>query len=407
MEIPSEEAGVRTALIKYLLVVKEFHSKLYSPAIIGKMEAFFPQSPISSSQEPLIVRLARTEKEWLNELFSCLNVIGQTMTNLENWRTWFLDLMENLEFTEQNIQKLTKGPDLVLEELRSHKLDKGYVRLIVNNGTSDFLELITETRKLLDQLVALHSFIQELQSPVLQIVEDRLDRLKDVKYPELLNQMQQLIAATYNAPGHEDFLRNLSKLLHIFGGWRQMLRLDDPELDSPEAMSTFIENTRTVVNTMIELTKAFEGFINARNLADYFVRQAELSIIRMMLTYEGRAESWWITFIEASPEQIVHIIPNQLDPHQLLIGVTHSLALLEDLENRLLPQIPSVKTTLGELGNFLQSPSIKLYEEIYQKRLMIWNRYEPQWLNALIQLRNQLHYQLKKKRTQNEMQVEG
>jgi len=343
-----------------------------------------------------VVELARAERNWLDELFSCLNTIEQMLTNLENWRSWFMELVENLEFTNQNIQQLTKGPDVIFDELQNLKLDEGFIRLVVNNATNDFMELVPQTRQLLDELIQKDVYIQSLQSPVLEIVEQRLSRLKEVNYAELLTQMQQLIAATYNAPTKEDFLLNLSKLLHIFGGWRRMLQLEDPELDSPRAMEQFLEGVRSTVRNMTQLTHAFEGFIKARNLADYYVRQAELSLIRMMLTYEGHADSWWSTFIDSPFGEVAQLIPEQLDPHQLLIGVTHSLALLEDLENRLLPEMPSIQTTIGRLGEFLQSPTVKLYEEIYQTRLTTWNEYEPQWVRALIQLRTQLHALIKK-----------
>jgi hypothetical protein len=392
----NEEASVRTALTNYLLIVKEYYATLYPPPVLAKIEALFPPKPSPSSNEPQVIQLVRAEKHWLNELSSCLNTIEQMLTNLERWRSWFLDLVENLEFSSSNIQTLTKGPDVVLEELQSQKLDDGYIRLVVNNATADFMELIPQTRQLLDELVQKDEYIKSLKSPVLEIVEQRLSRLKDLNYPELLNQMQQLIAATYNAPTKENFLDNLSKLLHIFGGWRRMLQLEDPELDSPRAMEQFLDGVRNTVNTMTQLTRAFDSFIKARNLADYYVLQAELSLIRMMLTYEGHAESWWGNFMELRPEQVTRVIPEQLDPHQLLIGVTHSLALLEDLENRLLPEMPSIKTTIGRLSEFLQSPAVKLYEEIYQTQLSTWSQYEPQWVHALIQLRGQLHALIKK-----------
>jgi len=392
----NEEAEVRTALINYLIIVKEYYTKLYPPLVLTKIDVLFPPKPSPSSKEPIVVQLTTAEKYWLNRLFSCLNTLEQMLTNLERWRSWFLDLVENLEFTNANIQTLTKGPDIVLDELRSHKLDEGYIRLVVNNTATDFMVLVPQTRQLLDELIQQDDFIQNLQSPVLEIVEKRLHRLKEVNYAELLSQMQQLIAATYNAPTKEDFLGNLSKLLHIFGGWRRMLQLEDPELDSPRAMEQFLEGVRSTVKTMTQLTRAFEGFVKARDLADYYIHQAELSLIRMMLTYEGNAESWWGTFMELASEEVNRFIPDRLDPHQLLIGVTHSLALLEDLENSLLPEMPSIKTTIGRLAEFLQSPAVKLYEEINQTRLATWNEYKPQWVNMLIQLRNQLHALIKK-----------
>ncbi len=394
--LASEEAAVREALLLYLLTVKEFYSKLYTPNITTRMETLFPYERISKSDEPKPVKLARAEKWWLKELFACLTTIKQTMDNLDRWRFWFLTLIENLEFTKDKIMVLTKGPDEVLREIKSHKMDEGYVRLIVNNTTNDFLDYVSETRQLLDKLLTMDNYIKSLKSPVLSIVEERLERLKEVKYGDLLTQMQQLLAATYNAPNHDDFLRNLASLLHIFGGWRRMIQLDDHALDDPEAMEKFVKETQKTINSLTDLTQKFHGFVEARNLADYYIRQAELSLIRMMLSYEGNPEKWWLEYLNARSEEISRFVPEKLDPHQLLIGVTHSLALHEDLEQRLLPQIPNIKTTVGELGVFLQSPALQMYEEINQIRLTLWTEYEKEIVSLLKRLRNGLHHLIKR-----------
>lgn len=393
--IASKEIAVREALLTYLLKIKEFYAELYSPAIVTKMEALFPAEQIQETDEPYFVLLARAEKWWLNNLFLSLTTIDQMLTNIERWRDWFLNLVENLEFTKESIMSLTKGPEVVLEELKRHRVDKGYVRLIVNNATNDFLEYIKETRQLLDQLLKMDPFIQRLESPVLQIVEVGLSRIKKVNYQELLLEMQQVLAATYNAPNHDDFLRNLATLLHIFAGWRQMLEFDNTPIDNLDAMEKFVKETRKTVNEMAQLTRKFEEFVEARSIADYYLRQAELSIIRMMLSYEGTAEKWWLNYMQATPEEVPDFIPAKLDAHQLLIGVTHSLALFEDLEQRLLPQMPSLKTTVGQLGEFLQSPSIELYQEINQSRLVFWEEYEKALVSLLVKLRTALHELIK------------
>ncbi|MFX1565495.1 MAG: hypothetical protein ACFFCH_05850 [Promethearchaeota archaeon] len=389
--VASKTEIVQEALLNYLQSVKTFYAELYSPSNITKMEALLPTEQIGQSDEPIFIRLARAEKWWLSNLFLSLSKIDQILTNIERWRMWFLDLVDNLEFTEENIQLLTKGPDAVYDYLSSRKLDEGYVRLVVNNATNDFLEYIHGTREILDELVSLDEFIQRLESPVLQIVELRLQRIKEVNYKKLLQQMQQLLAATYNAPDQENFLRNLAALIHIFAGWRQMIQLDDSTLDKPEAISQFVKEARKTVNKLNQLTRNFQIFVESRNQADYYLRQAELSTIRMMLSYEGTAEKWWLEYIQADPEKIKGFIPEKLDSHQLLIGVTHSLALLEDLEQRLFPQMPSLKTTVGELGKFLQSNAIELYQEINQSRLALWEKYEKLLVSNLMKLRKALH----------------
>lgn len=396
METLSEEAEVRAALLNYLLMVKEFYSKLYTPEIVTKMSALLPVKENAQSLQPKVVRLGRAEKLWLGKLFACLTTIEKMLTNIERWRNWFFKLLRNLDFDEDNLPKLSKGQEVIFEELQKRRMDDGYIRLLINNSTTDFIELIADTRRLLEELVKLESFLQSLQSPVLELVEQRLYRMKEVEYMELLNQMQQLLAATYNAPTQEDILRNLAGLLDRFGEWRRMLQMEDPALDDPKAMHSFVKEARAKMNMMSDLTRAFKGFVEARSLADYYVRQAELSTIRMMLSYGGNAEQWWVTYLEANPDDIVRFIPENLDPHQLLIGVTHSLALLEDLDQRMLPQMPSIKTTVGQLGAFLQSPTIKLYEDITHHRLRFWDEYEPQWTSLLVKLRGHLHSQIKK-----------
>ncbi|MHA2427671.1 MAG: hypothetical protein ACXADB_06585 [Candidatus Hermodarchaeia archaeon] len=396
METLSEEAEVRAALLNYLLMVKEFYSKLYTPEIVTKMEALLPVEEFQKSQEPKFVCLARAERLWLGKLFACLTAIERIMATIDRWRDWFFKLLRNMDFDEENLPKLSKGQEVILKELQMRKMDEGYIRLVINNATTDFLELITSTRLLLEELVELEAFLKSLQSPVLELVEERLIKMKDVQYSDLLNQMQQLLAATYNAPTQDDLFRNLAALLDLFSEWRRMLQMDDPALDDPKAMRIFIKEIRAKLKMMSDLTQAFKGFVEARSLADYYVRQAELSTIRMMLSYGGNAEHWWVTYVEANSEDIVRFIPENLDPHQLLIGVTHSLALLEDLDQRMLPQMPSIKTTVGRLGEFLQSPTIGLYEDITQHRLGFWDEYEPQWTSLLVTLRGHLHSQIKK-----------
>jgi hypothetical protein len=161
-------------------------------------------------------------------------------------------------------------------------------------------------------------------------------------------------------------------------------------------VSLFI--SRKQVNEMNKLTRRFEEFVDARHLADYYIRQAELSTIRMMLSYEGTAKKWWVEYMAAEPEDIKRQIPSDFDANQLLIGVTHSLALLEDLEQRLLPQMPGLKTTVGELGQFMQSPAIELYHEINESRLMLWEEFEKQMVSLLVKLRSSLHELIKAKK---------
>lgn len=391
----TEQQRLRELLLNYFQMVREFYDKVNSPETFDRIQVIVPEDLVSRTSEPLSIRVARTEKQWIQRLLEAFTTINSLFSNLDRWRDWFLKLTKNLNLTDEDIYAFRKGPKSVLERLQSQKFDEGFVRLVVKNAASDFLENLSDTRNLLTELLQLRSFIELLESPELNTLETRLDRVSKVEHEEIVTQMQQTLAAVYNSPTYEDFLRNLADLLHMFGGWRLMLEIELPSLDNHKAMRESLAKARNRVKNISKLINAFRDFVEARNLADYYVRQAEFSIIRMMLTFEGNAEEWWRHFIEIQPRTIADIIPEPLDPHQLLIGVTHSLALLEDLDQRLLPQMPSIKTGIGELGKFLQSQTINKYSEIIRGRLDLWSEYGSQWVNHLTLLRKELHLILK------------
>jgi len=222
----------------------------------------------------------------------------------------------------------------------------------------------------------------------------RLDRVIAVKFPELLGQVQQLLAAAYNASTHEDFLRNLAALTHIFGGWQNVLGLyEGTQADSQQVVRT-IRRTGDEVSKLATLTRQLRDFVETRNTSYYYMRQAELSVIRMMLTDEGSSEQWWRMFLEEPIENILGSLPQKIDPHQLLIGVSHSLALLEDLQHRLLPKMPIQTTIVDEVVDFLKSPTLALYADAQRFRLSVWAEFYEKWLAQLTRLANALQREI-------------
>ena len=57
--------------------------------------------------------------------------------------------------------------------------------------------------------------------------------------------------------------------------------------------------------------------------------------------------------------------------------------------------MPNLKTTVSELGKFLQSPSLELYHEINHSRLTLWEEYSQQMVSLLVKLRTALHELIK------------
>jgi hypothetical protein len=382
----SEQQGARAALEDYLSVVRQFYKRLIEGTKPETLLALYEEPRSAEKSQPLALRLDRAERAWLDRLLQCFEGLEHGMANFERWREWYFALTRGLKLTEEDLRFMLKGPEVVLGKLREKALDKGYARLVVDTAASDFADILTETRPILDCLLALRPFAQKLESPWIDRMYTRLDRVIAVKFPELLGQVQQLLAAAYNASTHEDFLRNLAALTHIFGGWQNVLGLyEGPQADSQQVVKG-IRKTRDEVSRLATLTRQLKDFVETRNTCYYYMRQAELSVIRMMLTDEGSSEQWWRMFLEEPIENILGSLPQKIDPHQLLIGVSHSLALLEDLQHRLLPKMPIQTTIVDEIVDFLKSPALALYADAQRFRLSVWAEFYQKWLAQLTRL---------------------
>lgn len=386
----AERQGARAALEDYLSVVHHFYGRLIEGLKPEKLFALYQEPRSAERPQPLALRLDRAERAWLERLLQCFEGLEQGISNFERWREWFFSLTRALKLSNEDLRVMLKGPETVLTRLRERSLDKGYARLVVDTATGDFTEILADTRAILDRLLTLRSFAEKLESPWIVRMYDRLDRIIAVKFPELLGQVQQLLAAAHNASTHDDFLRNLAALTHIFGGWQSILGLnEDAQPDSQQVAKT-IKRTRDEVDRLTTLAQQFRDFVETRNTSYYYMRQAELSVIRMMLTDEGTAEQWWRMFLEEPIENILRSLPEKIDPHQLLIGVSHSLALLEDLQHRLLPKMPIQTTIVDQLVDFLKSPTLALYADNQRFRLSVWGEFYQKWLTELTRLGTEL-----------------
>lgn len=390
----AERQGARAALEEYLSIVHQFYLRLIEGLKPETLLALYEEPRSAEKSQPLAMRLDRAERAWLDRLLQCFEGLEHGMVNFERWREWYFSLTRGLKLTNEDLRSMLKGPDAVLARLREKTLDKGYARLVVDTAASDFADILGETRAILDRLLTLRLFAQKLESPWINKMYERLDRVIAVKFPELLGQVQQLLAAAYNASTHEDFLRNLAALTHIFGGWQNVLGLyEDTQADSQQVVKT-IRRTRDEVGRLATLTRQLKDFVETRNTSYYYMRQAELSVIRMMLMDEGGAEQWWRMFLEEPIESILGSLPRKIDPHQLLIGVSHSLALLEDLQHRLLPKMPIQTSIVDEVVDFLGSPTLALYADAQRFRLSVWAEFYQKWLAELTRLGDELQREI-------------
>jgi hypothetical protein len=390
----ADRQGARAALEEYLSVVHQFYQRLIEGLKPEILLALYEESKTADKKQPLAIRLDRAERAWLERLLDCFEALERGVANLERWREWYSSLTRALKLASEDLDSVRKGPKAVLAKLHEKVLDKGYARLVVDTAANDFTEILGETRTVLDRLLALRPFAQKLESPWVNKIYERLEPVIAVKFPQLLGQVQQLLAAAYNANMHDDFLRNLASLIHIFGGWQIVLGLpEDARADSQQVLRT-MERTRDEVNRLATLSRQLKDFVETRNTCYYYMRQAELSVIRMTLTDEGGAETWWRMFLDEPMKNVLGSLPQKIDPHQLLIGVSHSLALLEDLQHRLLPKMPIQATIVDEMVDFLKSPTLALYADAQRFRLSVWTDFYQKWLSGLIRLSQDLQREI-------------
>ncbi len=364
---------------------------MYAQEIKEKLVPLFETKPGIVKDEPWQIQFSRGESEFANTVLECFISINKSMIQLSLWQDWFMKLVSNLKLTDEEVLSLSKGPEVILERLRQKETDVGYFRLIVNNATNDFYDLLTPTTEVLNKLVELRPFFDKLKSPLFNEVLIRLDRLTEIKFNKLLSDMQKHITDAYNATNEEDFLRNFAALLHMFGGWRIVLLQDDTKLHQSGALRKLFQERSNLVEELNHLTDQFREYVEMRNTTNYHIRQSEMSIVRMMLTYGGNAEGWWFQFLATPPKDIAGIIPTSVDANQLLIGVTNSLSLLEDLDQRLHHKIPKISETMIKIAELLSSDPMKIYGESLIHRISIWEEFRPKWIKVLIQLKKELN----------------
>jgi hypothetical protein len=391
-----DQQGIKLILTDYFLVIKDFYDQMYAPAIKKKLSKLFEAESGLVKDEPWQIQFSRGENLFTNTVLDCLVTINSTMTQLSLWQEWFINLVNNLKLTNDNILTLSKGPDVIFEQLAQKETDVGYIRLIVNNATTDFFNLLTPTAGILGKLVELRPKFDQLKSPIFNEVLIRLDRLTEINFNKLLTDMQKHITDAYNSSNEEEFLRNFAALLHMFGGWRIILLQDKSKISQPGALRQLFQERSNLVEQMNQLTNQFQEYVEIRNTTNYHVRQSEMSIIRMMLTYGGNAEGWWFQFLNTPSKDLAELIPTSVDPNQLLIGVANSLALLEDLDQRISHKIPELSKSLMKLGELLASEPMKLYGETIVGRIKIWDEFRPKWIKHLRQLRKELNQQIQK-----------
>jgi hypothetical protein len=113
----------------------------------------------------------------------------------------------------------------------------------------------------------------------------------------------------------------------------------------------------------------------------------------MMLGYDGNPQQWWNTFITNPASDIPKILPKSINPKELLIGVSHSISLHEDLEHHLIPQSPVFIATFKQIAELLQSEVFTKYCQTIEYRLSIWDQFRLRWNRLLAQLQRELQHQ--------------
>jgi len=386
--------GWRPTLVQYFLMVKGYYKAFYAKASPSELLALFGEHPPAEKERPLPSRLARAEQRWLQRLLDCLTTVDRALTNLEHWRDWALSIIRGLNLTE-DIPLLVKGTNHILQQLQNQNLENEYTRWLISNANAEFTDILTETKRILNQLLNLKPFAERLESPWLHIVISGITRLTKPDHTKHLQQLQQTLTAAYTAPTNQTRLRHLATFLHTFATWLLQLPLPNMKTEDPRWMLKMIQEARHQVNTLKRLTIQLQTFVENHNALYYYFQQAELSIIRMMLTYGGDPEQWWANFITHPEKDTPTLIPPKLDPQQLLIGVTQSLSFIEDLEHRL-PRATKLIDTIDQLAQFLKSRPLTLYADNLRTRLAIWNQYRNKWTHLLTQLQKELQHTIKK-----------
>lgn len=387
------ESSWRPILVEYFTTIREYYDNIYAKTVTDELGSLFKEFYSKDESIPLPSKIMEAERLWLQHLLDSISIVSRSLTNLEHWRDWSTAFIYDLKLTSDDIPLLTKGEKTTLEKLQAQDLEEGFVRWILGTAITDFIDIVAETKEIQTHIISLQSFGHQLNSPWLLFICKISGQLQDPSHQKQLEMMQKTLNEAYYAPDHDSRLKNLATFLHLFTKWQLNLAPDGVEVDDPRWVIKMIEKAGGQVDRLKILGQRLRTLLKTRNAVNYYFEQAELSVIRMMLGYGGNPKQWWHSFVTSPSSKIRKMIPKELDPKELLIGVSHSLSLHEDLEHHLLPQSPVFIATFKQIAEFLQSTVFSKYCQTYEYRLSIWDQYRKRWNRLLKQLQRELQEQ--------------
>ncbi|MFX1562842.1 MAG: hypothetical protein ACFFDP_06005 [Promethearchaeota archaeon] len=380
-------------LVEYFTTVRDYYENHYTKTVVDEMSELCKEFIPKDKSMALPSKLVEGERLWLENLLESISVVGRTLTNLEHWRDWSTALIFDLKLATSDIPLLARGEKTAFQRIQAQGLEEGFVRWILGTAITDFIDIIAETKELLTQIMSLQSFGHQLNSPWLLFICRAFGQLQEQRHEKQLEDLQKALNDAYYATDHDTRLRNLATFLYLYTKWQLDLAPEGVEVNDPRWILKMIENAGGQVDRLKILTQRLRTLLKTRNAIYYYFEQAELSVIRMMLGYGGNPQQWWHTFITSPASEIPKIIPKNINLKELLIGVSHSLSLHEDLEHHLIPQSPVFIATFKQIAELLQSESFTNYCQTIEYRISIWDQYRTRWNRLLTQLQRELQHQ--------------
>jgi hypothetical protein len=387
------ESDWKSTLVEYFTTIREYYDDFYTKTVTDEMLSLFKEFIKENENKPFPSKLADAERLWFEHLIDSIGIVGRALVNLERWRTWSTSFIFDLKLTPDDIPIFARGEKTTLQKLQAQNLEAGFVRWILGTAITDFIDILAETKEILTHIISLQSFGHQLNSPWLLFICKVTGQLQDPKNEKQFEMMQKALNEAYYAQEHETRLKHLSTFLHLFANWQLNLAPDDVEVNDSSWVLKMIGNAGGQVDRLKILTQRLRTLLKTRNAIFYYFEQAELSVIRMMLGYGGNPQEWWRGFIARPPSEIPKLIPKDINLKELLIGVSHSLSLHEDLEHHLIPQSPVFIATFKQISEFLQSTVFNNYCQTIEYRISIWDQYRKRWNRLLSQLQNELQVQ--------------
>jgi len=380
-------------LVEYFTTIRDFYENQYTKTVIDEMSVLFREFISKDESAALPSKLVEGERLWLENLLESINVVSRALTNLDHWREWLSAFIFDLKITISDIPLLARGEKTVYEKLQAQGLEAGFVRWILGTAITDFIDIIAETKELLTHIISLQSFGHQLNSPWLLFICRAYGQLQESRHEKQLEDLQKALNDAYYAPDHDTRLRNLATFVYLFIRWQLDLAPEGVEVNDPRWILKMIENAGGQVDRLKIIIQRLRTLLKTRNAIYYYFEQAELSVIRMMLGYGGNPQRWWNSFITCTASEIPKKIPKDINPKELLIGVSHSLSLHEDLEHHLIPQSPVFIATFKQIAELMQSEVFTNYCQTIEYRISIWDQYRTRWKRLLLQLQRDLQYQ--------------